>query len=69
LRAGILYVVQRRDDEGFHVEPTMIRTVIKKCDQRRRTSLLGFAETEIAALSRSNAGQRSFLRSARLHLT
>jgi integrase len=69
LRAEILYVLQRRDDEGFHIDPTMIRTVIKKCDQRECASLLDFTEFEIAELSRSNAGQRSFLRSARLHLT
>ena len=69
LRAEILYVLQRRDEEGFYVDPTMIRTVIKKCDERRLTSLLSFSEAEIAVLPRSNAGQRSFLRSARLHLT
>jgi integrase len=69
LRAEILYVLQRRDEEGFFVDPTMIRTVIKKCDLNRVTSLLDFTEIEIAGLSRSNAGQRSFLRSARLHLT
>jgi integrase len=69
LRAEILYVLQRRDDEGFFVDPTTMRTVIKKCDERRLTSLLDVTETEIAALTRSNTGQRSFLRSARLHLT
>ena len=69
LRAEILYVLQRRDGEGFHLDPTMIRTVVKKCDERAARSLLDFTETEIAGLARSNAGQRSFLRSARLHLT
>jgi integrase len=69
LRAEILYVLQRRDDEGFHVDPTTIRTVIKKCDERGLASLLDITETEIEALTGSNNAQRSFLRSARLHLT
>jgi integrase len=69
LRAEILYVWQRRDDEGFYIDPTTIRVVIKKCDERGLTSLLEFTETEVAALARSNTVQRSFLRSARLHLT
>jgi integrase len=69
LRFEILYVLQRRDDEGFYIDPTTIRVVIKKCDERGLTSLLDFTETEVAALARSNAMQRSFLRAARLHLT
>jgi len=69
LRAEILYVLHRRDEEGFYVEPTTIRIVINKCDERGLTSLLEFTETEVAALTRSNTVQRSFLRSARLHLT
>jgi hypothetical protein len=69
LRAEILYVLQRRDEEGFYIDPTTIRIVIKKCDERSLTSLLDITETEIEALTRSNAAQRSFLRSARLHLT
>ena len=68
LRSEILYVLQRRDDEGFYVDPTTVRTVIKKCDERDVLSLLVFTEAEIAALSRSYDLQRSFLRSARLHL-
>jgi len=69
LRAEILYVLQRRDDEGFFVHPTMVRTVIKKCDERNLESLLEITEIEIAGLTRTNTAQRSFLRSARLHLT
>lgn len=69
LRAEILYVLQRRDEEGFFVDPTMVRMVIKKCDEHRLTSLLEVTETGIAGLTRSNGGQRSFLRSARMHLT
>jgi integrase len=69
LRVEILYVLQRRDVEGFYIDPVMIRTVIKKCDERDLTSLLDFTETEIGTLTRSNTGQRSFLRSARIHLT
>ncbi len=69
LRSEILYVLQRRDEEGFYIDPTTIRTVIKKCDERCSTSLLDFTETEVAALTRSSSLQRSFLRSARLHLT
>jgi integrase len=69
LRAEILYVLQRRDGEGFYLDPTTIRTVIKKCDERGLTSLLDITETEVETLTRSNSAQRSFLRSARLHLT
>lgn len=69
LRSEILYVLQRRDDEGFYIDPTTIRVVIKKCDERGVVSLLDVTEAEIDALARSNTAQRSFLRSARLHLT
>jgi integrase len=69
LRAEILYVLQCRDEEGFYIDPTTIRIVIKKCDERSLTSLLHITETEIDSLTRSNNAQRSFLRSARLHLT
>jgi integrase len=69
LRAEIVYVLQCRDEEGFYIDPTTIRAIIKKCDERGLTSLLDFTETEVAALARSNTAQRSFLRSARLHLT
>jgi hypothetical protein len=68
LRSEILYVLQRRDEEGFHIDPSTIRVVIKKCDERCLTSLFDFTETEVAALPRSTAVQ-PFLRSARLHLT
>lgn len=69
LRTEILYVLQRRDEEGFHVDPTMVRIVIKKCGERRLASLLDITENEIEALTGTNTAQRSLLRSALLHLT
>lgn len=69
LRAEILYVLQQRDVEGFCLDPTMVRTVVKKCDERAVETLLDFTEAEVATLTRCNCAQRSFLRSARLHLT
>lgn len=69
LRSEIVYVLQQRDSDGFHLDPTMVRTVLKKCHERTVDSLLDFSNSEIGAMPRSNENQRSFLRSARLHLT
>jgi hypothetical protein len=67
--AEIVYVLQRRDEDGFPIDPTVIRTVLKKCDERGIGSLLECTETELKVMPRSSTNERSFLRSARLHLT
>ncbi|WP_142283742.1 hypothetical protein [Mycobacterium gordonae] len=69
LRAEIVYVLQRRDEDGFPLNPTVIRTVLKKCGEHGISSLLEFTEAEVAVMPRSRSEERSLLRSARLHLT
>lgn len=69
LRAEIIYVLQRRDEDGFPIDPTVIRTILKKCDERGVSSLLEFTEAELKVMPRSRCEERSFLRSACLHLT